>query len=407
MRILHTADWHLGKKLEHLSRLPEQKKVLAEIVEIAEAEAVDAVIVAGDLFDNYNPSAEATELFYQTLKDLSRGGTCAVVVIAGNHDAPERIEAPNALARLNGIVLSGFPHTVIPPFKLKTGLELIQSAPGYICLKLPNFDYPLRLLLTPYANEFRVKHFLGIEQKEAALRDLLQNHWTETADNHFHEPGLNVLMTHLFVSDKKDQENLQEPEEEKPILYVGGAQVIFPANFPDSLQYVALGHLHRPHAVEHERNFPIRYAGSPLAFSFAEAGQEKSVVILEAKPNETATIRKVPITKGRTLFKQKFHSIPEALEWMKQYKDAIIELTIVSDTYLTSEEKQQLLSTDNDVFIIPEVKKMNLDQSDKSAEIINLDKRIEDLFQDYFQSKNEGQVANEEIMSLFKEVLGS
>ena len=98
MKILHTADWHLGKKLENISRLSEQEKVLSEIVGIAEREEVDAVIIAGDLFDNYNPPAEATELFYQTLKQLSDNGQRAVIAIAGNHDSPERIEAPNPLA---------------------------------------------------------------------------------------------------------------------------------------------------------------------------------------------------------------------------------------------------------------------------------------------------------------------
>jgi exonuclease SbcD len=105
LRILHTADWHLGKKLDHFSRLEEQKLVMAEICDIADAQNVDVVIVAGDLFDTFNPPAEAQDLFYKTLFRLTNNGKRAVVAIAGNHDMPERVEAPNPLAEMNGIIL--------------------------------------------------------------------------------------------------------------------------------------------------------------------------------------------------------------------------------------------------------------------------------------------------------------
>ena len=99
MKILHTADWHLGKKLETIPRIEEQKTVLEEICEIADREAVHAVLVAGDLFDTFNPSSEAEELLYKTLKRLSKNGRRAVIAIAGNHDSPKHIEAPDPLAR--------------------------------------------------------------------------------------------------------------------------------------------------------------------------------------------------------------------------------------------------------------------------------------------------------------------
>jgi exonuclease SbcD len=86
MKILHTADWHLGKWLDNYPRLPEQKEILEEICEIAEHELVDVVLIAGDLFDTFNPSAEAQELFYKTLRRLGNNGKRAVVAIAGNHD---------------------------------------------------------------------------------------------------------------------------------------------------------------------------------------------------------------------------------------------------------------------------------------------------------------------------------
>src|SRR5579872_1513255 len=108
MKILHTADWHLGKRLENFSRFEEQVEVLDEICQIADNESADVVIIAGDLFDTFNPTSEAVDLFYKTLKRLANDGKRAVVAIAGNHDSPERIEAPDPLARECGIVFAGF-----------------------------------------------------------------------------------------------------------------------------------------------------------------------------------------------------------------------------------------------------------------------------------------------------------
>ena len=99
MKILHTADWHLGKRLDRFDRLPEQKQVLEEIIEIANRENPDVVLVAGDLFDTFNPPVEAVELLYRTLRQLSADGKRAVIAIAGNHDSPERVEVPDIFAR--------------------------------------------------------------------------------------------------------------------------------------------------------------------------------------------------------------------------------------------------------------------------------------------------------------------
>ncbi len=183
MKILHTADWHLGKKLEQFSRLPEQKKVMDEICTIANQQNVDAVIVAGDLFDTFNPPNEAIDLFYKTLKKLSNNGKRLVVAIAGNHDSPERIEAPTPLAIENGIILTGFPNSKISKFKLESGIETTKIAEGFVEIKLPKIDFPLRLLLTPYANEYRLKTYLGNDDKEDSLRNILEKHWKKTQKN--------------------------------------------------------------------------------------------------------------------------------------------------------------------------------------------------------------------------------
>uniref|UniRef100_UPI003F7252FC metallophosphoesterase family protein n=1 Tax=Dyadobacter sp. TaxID=1914288 RepID=UPI003F7252FC len=244
MKILHTADWHIGKKLDLYSRLDEQRLVLEEICEIAEREQVDAVVIAGDLFDNFNPSSEATELLYSTLHRLSANGARAVIAIAGNHDSPERIQVPDALAKVCGILFVGFPNTEVKPFCTQGKVDVIRTARGFIEINLPNCDFPLRILHTPYANEQRLKTFLGVEDSEELLRLHLQEHWQMLADEYLDEKGFNLLATHLFVM-KKGEPVPEEPEEERPILHIGGAQAIYTENFPENVHYIALGHLHR------------------------------------------------------------------------------------------------------------------------------------------------------------------
>ncbi len=199
MKILHTADWHLGKKLNDFSRLEEQEEVLNEICSIADDNDVNVVVIAGDLFDTFNPSAEAQNLFYKTLHRLSKSGNRLVLTIAGNHDMPERIEAPHPLAELNGIVLCGFPNTKIKPFKTESGIELIQSEEGFLEFKIPGIEFPLRILFTPYANELRLKTYLGATDKETALRDVLSNQWQELADKYCDNKGVNLLTAHLYL----------------------------------------------------------------------------------------------------------------------------------------------------------------------------------------------------------------
>jgi len=139
MKILHTADWHLGKKLNDFSRMDEQRQVLEEIVAIADKEAVDVVLVAGDLFDTFNPPNEAIELLYKTVHRLAKNGERAVIAIAGNHDSADRIEAPDPLARECGIIFTGYPDTKIPIFTLDSGLKVTKSFLSYNYLKVKKY----------------------------------------------------------------------------------------------------------------------------------------------------------------------------------------------------------------------------------------------------------------------------
>lgn len=341
MKILHTADWHLGKRLEKFSRLEEQRQVLDEIIALADLHEVDVVLIAGDLFDAFNPPTEAVDLFYRSLKRLTNQGKRAVIAIAGNHDSPDRIEAPDPLARDCGILFAGYPSTQIRCGEVNETISVSKSEPGFIELRLASYNYPLRLLLTPYANEYRLKTFLGLEEEEEELRLLLQNEWQRLADQYCDDTGVNILMTHLFVMNKGGV-SLEEPEDEKPILHIGGAQAIYTENIPESIQYTALGHLHRQHWVA-GRDAPVVYSGSPLSYSFSEANQEKGVMLFQALPGKAIEPIKLPLKSGRVLYRKKFDEVSKAMEWLTEHPDSLVELTLVSDDYMAADVRKAFI----------------------------------------------------------------
>lgn len=401
MRILHTSDWHLGKRLDDFSRLDEQREVLDEIIEIANVQDVDAVIVAGDLFDTYNPPTEAVDLFYRSLKKLTNNGTRPVIAIAGNHDSPDRIESPDPLARECGIVFIGYPHSVVPTFELESGFKVLQSGEGFVELQLPGCAAPLRILHTAYANEFRMKTYLGSEDGEQQLRDMLATKWQNQVADYCNNGGCNILVSHLFFI-KEGADLPEEPEDEKPILHVGGAQAIFSGNVPEGLQYVALGHLHRKQTVD-SSPCPIVYSGSPLSYSFAEANQNKYVMVVDLEPQKPALLNEIVLSKGKRLLRYRAEGLEKAIEWLRDNTHALVELTLVSDTYITAQERKQLLEVHpNIISIIPEVKSKELAAVGRST--ADLSKKTEELFRDYFL-KEKGQEPSDSLMTLFKEIL--
>ena len=399
MKILHSADWHLGKRLDSFSRLEEQKIVLDEICIIADEQAVDAVIVAGDLFDAFNPPVEAIELLYKTLKRLTNNGKRPVIAIAGNHDSPDRIDSPEPLARECGIVFMGYPNTEIKTIELENGFEITKTDKGFIEINLPEHNYPLRIIATPYANEVRMKEYFG-EEKEVELSNSLQMGWGDLSEKYCDNKGVNILVTHLYML-KRGGEVLEEPDGEKP-LKIGNADLIYSDIIPSQIQYTALGHLHRHQNVGTDEK-PVVYSGSPLSYSFSEAGQQKYVKIINVEPNSIAQLERIPLKSGKQLARKTFNSIDSAVEWLNDNQYTLVELTIESDTYLKSEDLKRLRNAHHEiVHIIPIVKNDNV--MDESSKQVNLNQDITALFSDYFKY-SKGQSPNEEIIELFKEII--
>ncbi|MCU7612831.1 exonuclease subunit SbcD [Chryseobacterium sp. GMJ5] len=399
MKILHTADWHLGKRLDRFSRLEEQVLVMNEIVEIADTQDVDVVLIAGDLFDNFNPGVEAVELFYKTLKRLSLNGKRPVIAISGNHDSPNLINAPDPLARECGIILIGHPKTKIAPFELEY-FKISNSAEGFIELELKNHKFPIRILHTPFANEVRLKEYFG-ENKEEKLNQVLAESWSKTANEFGDQNGVNILVAHLYMN-KRGAPLLEEPEGEKPIK-IGNADLIYSDSIPPQIQYTALGHLHGFQNIGTTEK-PVVYASSPLCYSFSEAGQTKYVSIIEAEPNQPVTFEKIAIQNGRCLTRKSFDSVETSVQWLREYPNTFVELTIESETFLKADERKQIYQSHSGiVHLIPKVK--NQEFNENQLQDINLNQDIQVLFKDFFKSKNGGQEANDELIHLFKEIL--
>ena len=402
IKILHTADWHLGKKLENFSRMDEQQQVLEEICLLAEAYNVDAVIISGDLYDSSRPATEAEELFYKTLKRLAADGKRAVVAIAGNHDSADRVAVPDLLARECGIFLLGYPDSIIPPVRLETGLAITKSDEGFLEIKLPGHDTPLRIIATPYANEIRLRTYLGTENPEEEMRQILALRWQKTVSQYCDDKGVNILMAHLLMM-RKGGEEPEEPEGERSIVFVGGAQAIYSENIPQGVQYVAMGHLHRYQTID-TRPCPVVYSGSPLSYSMSEAGQQKYVLLLEAEAGKDINIVPLPLHAGHKLHRMRFNTIDEAVAWLNDHQEAIVELTMETDTFLTPLERKALADAHPRIIgPIPVVKNTTESSAEPEAKI-NLEEPVESLFQKYFQSKN-GQAPTEDIMKLFHEIL--
>lgn len=399
IKILHTADWHLGKRLDSFSRMEEQLSVLEEMIQIADEEEVDLVLIAGDLFDAFNPPVEAIELFYKTLKRLSREGKRPVLAIAGNHDSPDRIDAADPLAKACGIIFIGYPQAVIGESELLDGFKISKTAPGFLEILLPQFSFPIRVLHTAYANEVRLKQFLGTEDKARALQEVLQAHWNRLASEYCDTQGVNVLMTHLFMM-QRNGARLEEPDGEKSIQ-VGNADVVYSDAIPTPIQYTALGHLHRHHQIG-ELARPAVYSGSPLCYSFSEAGQEKYVMLVELLPDTEAVYTKRILQAGRTLFRKTFDDIEVALGWLEENPYALVELTLVSDTFLSTDDLKRLQGAhDGIVHIIPKVKREG--NPEAGFKTVDLNQDMGSLFSDYFKSRYQ-QDPNPELMALFEEL---
>ncbi len=332
MRILHTSDWHLGRTLHGRSRAAEHEAFLDELVELARD--VDLVLLSGDVFESSNPPIEAEELFYDALARLGDGGRRAIVVIAGNHDSPDRLAAPSPLSAQHGVWILGRPGDVARqrPSDLE-GVHLVAAAPSVLVLALPNGERAVVAAL-PYPSEARLKQLLSISIEEGDVQRAYNARVAEAfarLASSFAPDAVNLATSHLAV-----RSCMPRPSER---VLVGGAWQVEGSALPAGAHYVALGHLHLGQPVADSPS-PARYAGSPLAFRFGERDDPRHHVLVTAAAGSAAQIELVPISAGRRMVAWEADSIAgvERLVAEGRDPDAWIDLTIALSSRLTHAE---------------------------------------------------------------------
>jgi len=395
MRFLHTADWHLGRTLEGRSREREQEAFVAEIRRLADDEKVDAVLIAGDVFDSVNPPAAAEQLFYDALDELAAGGRRAVVVIAGNHDSPQRLVAAAPLARRHGIALFGLPRE-----NPLSGGPVLDGGPSWVELGVPGCDHRAVVLALPYLSETRARELLPADLEDEAATQAAYTARIkavfEQLAGRFRPDTANVAVSHLFVLGGSPSDS------ERPLFSVGGACTVRAADLP-AAQYMALGHLHRPQTVRDAAGL-CRYAGSPLAYSFSEAGQAKSVAVADVRPGRRAEAREVFLAAGCPLVRWRaVEGVAQVWRWLEEGRDAgaWIDLEIHLSNPLSIGEVHELRQK-CDRFIdirpvLPEVAGETVRSSRGGMPIQN-------LFELFFEKKT-GVRPDGETVALFMEIL--
>lgn len=260
MKFLHLSDLHIGKRVNEVSMLDDQAYILDQILDIADTEQPDAVLIAGDIYDRSIPSNEAVTLFDDFLVKLAKRHL-PVLMISGNHDSPERLSFGGRLLDASGIYISPVYHGDIQPITLTDSYG------------------PVHFWLLPFIRPAHVRRFFPDEPIESytdACRTVISHMPIDPAER-------NVLITHQFVTGAVTCESEE--------LSVGGTDNVDASIF-DVFDYVALGHIHGPQNIGSNR---IRYCGTPLKYSFSEADHHKSVTVVTLGKKGTLNLQLSPL----------------------------------------------------------------------------------------------------------------
>ena len=322
MKILHTADLHLGKKLGRVSRLNEQEEAIREIAQIADEREVDVILIAGDIFDASVPAADAERVFYCALNTFSERGR-AVVALAGNHDDEKRLCAAKPLAALHGIVLAGeidyselneqSYSDPVPPASL---LE-VAAAADYLqkqrCKVYGRFGgitvekdgEKVNIALVPYPSEARLSRWFDEIDYNIPYPERVKDTINKACA--FFDDNYNILCTHLFLT-KSEGETL------------GGLLALPFSVLPENANYVALGHVHKRYTVTKK---PLAvYPGAPLQYAYDET-RDKSVTIVDTK---TGQITPVPLASGRKLTETDADNFDECMQKLEFFKKDYVRI---------------------------------------------------------------------------------
>lgn len=397
MRILHTSDWHLGKNLEGISRMDEQEAFLNDFIKIVEKNNIDMIIIAGDVYDSANPPARAEKMFYDTLKKLSFNGERITLVIAGNHDNPERLVAAGPLARDHGIIMVGTPKSVVSGGEYGKN-KVVASGEGFIEIEIKGEKTVI--LTVPYPSEKRLNEILygDMEEEEERLKSYSDRIKAlfENLSEKYREDTINIVISHLFAMGS------EEAGSERSIQ-LGGSFIVDGSCFPKKAQYIALGHVHKPQIVP-GTDRRARYSGSPLHYSKKEINFKKKCFIVDVKAGQECNIEEVEFKVYKPIEVWKCESIEEAILKCEENKErnCFVYLEITTDRYIREDEIKAMKAAKKDILeIVPKISGEDNQDIDISS---FSEKPFEDIFREFYLKERKVE-PQEEVVDLLLSVM--
>ncbi|MCI1186085.1 exonuclease subunit SbcD [Hymenobacter sp. DH14] len=324
MRVLHTADWHLGQHfLTGQERTTEQQAFLDWLLLTVQAQAIDTLVIAGDIFDTQSPSYTAQEQYYTFLVRMQATGCRDIVVVGGNHDSPTMLNASRRLLRQLRIhVVGGVPAD---PAEQVLHLNAADGRPGLVVCAVPFLrDRDIRLAVageSPDDRQIRIRQSIAGHYAALSEMDVVRR---------LREQDVPVLATgHLYAAGGEAREGAERD------VHIGGLGLVGAEHFPAAFDYVALGHLHRPQVVGGRQH--IRYSGSPVPLSFTEADDKQQVLLLEFKGAGAPVITPLSVPVARRL--QRFHGTLDEVEAdILAYDNSAFALVAWADVLVRSDE---------------------------------------------------------------------
>ncbi len=383
MRILHTADWHIGQRLHERQRHEEHKEFLNWLLHTIQEHKVELLLVSGDIFDTSLPSAEATNLYYEFLFRLYEETDAYTVIIAGNHDSARHLEAPREFLKMGRIHVVG-----------------LVREPTECVFNIPDENPRVSVVAVPYLSENEFPHvsYESDIEKSERYRERLKTFYADCV-SHMPEELPKILMGHLFVQGG----NVSDSERN---IQIGGTSAIRASDFPDDIDYIALGHLHRPQTIKSSL-YPIRYSGSPIPLRFNEANYRKKIYLLELSDDGTLMLDEgieIPISKELcTVVGDETNVLFQAMteNWNGKYIQVKLKLEAVA-TGINDKIRQAFAERGGDVLSveieIPEAKRdINISVEDM--------KRPEEIFEQFHKAKHDGKPPDETLVQTFNELL--
>ena len=279
-KILHTSDWHIGRRLKEHDRAEEFRKFFDWLEKLIVSENIDTLLVSGDIFDNTTPTVTAQKIYYSFLTALAKSPCRHTVIISGNHDSPAFLDAPAELLSLSDI------HVI--------GQACENPKDEVLALKDSDGNTELIVCAVPYLRDRDVRRLTisdNPEESDKILQAGIREHYAQVFSHARELQGDSgvpvVAMGHMFLKGGRVQADDGTRE-----LYVGTAIRVDANIFPEWLTYTALGHLHSPQKSGREN---IRYSGAPLAMGFGEAGQDKAVYVLELDGKNLSGLKEIRV----------------------------------------------------------------------------------------------------------------